>query len=34
MLQWIAVAVQKDVEHYMTISDREGLSADVGSAEK
>jgi len=34
MLQWITVAVQKEVEHYMTISDREGISADVDSTEK
>jgi hypothetical protein len=34
MLQWIAAAVQKEVEHYMTISDREGISADGDSAEK
>jgi len=34
MLQWIAAAIQKEVEHYMTISDREGISADVDSAEK
>jgi len=34
MLQWIGVAAQTEVEHYMTISDREGISADVDAAEK
>ena len=28
MLQWIAAAFQMEVEHYMTISNREGISVE------